>query len=240
MKIVANGHEIDVESVVSTSISRHGKSYPALKFVFEGAITAEDIEAIASGDLQIGEFEHPGYTTRGEISMVVGKITTAEDELAEANEVLGIISGNTNISKESAREQRNIIEDVVQALSDEKALIMVSYYPTWEECVEKGTIEFDKPGFKFSHNGLLYSCINPNPTFLSGWVPGEGTESLYTRIDEAHAGTEDDPIPYSGNMILFDGLYYEQDGVVYICFRDSGIAIHNALADLVGHYVQVA
>ena len=64
------------------------------------------------------------------------------------------------------------------------------------------------------------------------------TGCIYTRIDETHAGTPDDPIPYKGNMELVSGLYYSQDGVVYKCTRDTGIPVHNALADLVGIYVE--
>lgn len=238
MIIQANNREVNVKSVFATQISKGGKSFPALKFVFEGGVTDSDIEALTSGNIIIDEFAHDGYTTLGEISVLVGKITTAEDELLTTKEVLGVLTGNAEISVHSAMEQRSIMEDAVQSLPDNKALVMKSYYPTWEECVAKGSITYDKPGFKFSRESDLYSCVNANPTFQSDWVPGVGTESLYTRIDEAHAGTEDDPIPYSGNMILFEGLYYEQNGIVYQCIRDSGIALHNALADLVGNYVQ--
>ena len=49
----------------------------------------------------------------------------------------------------------------------------------------------------------------------------------------------EDPIPYNGNMELTAGLYYSQDGVIYLCNRDTGIPVYNALADLVGNYVEV-
>ena len=67
-----------------------------------------------------------------------------------------------------------------------------------------------------------------------------GTESLYERIDETHDGTFDDPIPYSGNMALEAGKYYSQDGVIYLCTRDTVNPVYNALADLVGLYVELA
>lgn len=69
------------------------------------------------------------------------------------------------------------------------------------------------------------------------WLPGTGTESLYTRIDEQHDGTKYDPIPYSGNMALEAGKYYSQGGKTYLCNRDTGNPVYNALADLVGLYV---
>ena len=72
------------------------------------------------------------------------------------------------------------------------------------------------------------------------WVPGAaGTESLYARIDEEHDGTQYDPIPYEGNMVLENGKYYTQGGVLYKCIRDTGNPVHNALSELVGLYVEV-
>lgn len=64
--------------------------------------------------------------------------------------------------------------------------------------------------------------------------------ALYVRVYEAHAGTLADPIPYDGNMALTAGLYYTQDGVTYLCTRDTGIAVYNDLSDLVGIYVEAA
>ena len=46
--------------------------------------------------------------------------------------------------------------------------------------------------------------------------------------------------PYDGNMELFAGLYYVQNGVTYLCNRNTGQPVYNALADLVGLYVEVA
>ena len=53
-------------------------------------------------------------------------------------------------------------------------------------------------------------------------------------------GTVENPIPYEGNMVLENGKYYSQDGVVYLCNRDSVHAIYHNLKDLVGHYVEIA
>lgn len=66
------------------------------------------------------------------------------------------------------------------------------------------------------------------------------TESLWEEICESHAGTLDDPIPYSGNMALTAGLYYIQDYTIYRCTRDTGIPVYNRLAELVGVYVETA
>ena len=41
-------------------------------------------------------------------------------------------------------------------------------------------------------------------------------------------------------MELENGKYYSQDGVTYLCTRDTGIPVYNPLKDLVGIYVEVA
>ena len=140
---------------------------------------------------------------------------------------------------DTAIKMKPYIRKAVQSLDDNEALVVKPMYPTWTELVELGSVEAEANTFKFYHEGNLYKCINANPTFQADWVPGVGTESLYTRIDETHAGTLEDPIPYDGNMELTEGLYYSQDGKTYICTRDTGTAVHHALADLVGLYVEV-
>ncbi len=142
---------------------------------------------------------------------------------------------------DAAMKIRPLYQKGAQSLSDQEALSIKGIYPTWEECVELKQIDTNgETGYKFTYNGDLYSCVNANPTFQADWVPGIETAALYTRIDETHAGTYEDPIPYEGNMILEAGKYYSQDGVIYVCTRDSGIALTHALKDLVGHYVEVA
>lgn len=120
-------------------------------------------------------------------------------------------------------------------VDDQTAYRMREFYPEWADLIGK-TVE---AGFKFTHNGNLYKTIPANHTFAAHWVPGEGTESLYTRIDETHDGTLYDPIPYDGNMALESGKYYSQDGKVYLCNRDTVNPVYNTLAELVGIYVEM-
>lgn len=128
-----------------------------------------------------------------------------------------------------------------QRLDDADALEIKSVYPTWEELVELGSVDTNgEPGYKFTYGDDLYSCVNGNPTFQADWIPGIDTASMYTRIDETHAGTYEDPIPYEGNMVLEEGKYYSQDGVIYICTRDSVNPLTHELKYLVGQYVEIA
>lgn len=71
------------------------------------------------------------------------------------------------------------------------------------------------------------------------YPPSIHTASLYERIVKDHAGTESDPIPYAPPMEIFNGKHYTQDGVLYLCTRDSGQALTHNLSELVGLYVEV-
>lgn len=142
---------------------------------------------------------------------------------------------------DEARRVKPYYRKGAQTLSNQEALKVKGIYLTWEECVKLGQIDTNgETGYKFTYNGDLYSCVNPNPTFQADWIPGIPTASLYARIDETHAGTYEDPIPYEGNMVLEQGKHYSQDGVIYICTRDSGIALTHPLSVLVGQYVEIA
>lgn len=136
---------------------------------------------------------------------------------------------------DEARRIKPYIQKGAQSLSDKEALEVKGIYPKWEELIGTAA-EMD---MKLTYGEELYRVISAH-TFQSDWIPGVGTESLYIRIDEEHAGTFDDPIPYNGNMVLVSGLYYSQYDVIYLCTRDTGIAVYSALADLVGLYVEVA
>lgn len=78
-----------------------------------------------------------------------------------------------------------------------------------------------------------------NPAVLENQPPSIHTAALYEEINETHAGTLEDPIPYNNNMALEEGKYYSQDGVTYLCTNSTGQAVYNNLSDLVGIYVEV-
>ena len=115
-------------------------------------------------------------------------------------------------------------------VDDNTALRMTEFYPDWAADTEY-TI-----GYKVQRNGKLWRVLQAH-TSQAGWEP-ENAASLWTEICESHAGTLDDPIPYSGNMALESGKYYSQDNKVYRCTRDTGNPVYNALSELVGLYVE--
>lgn len=119
-------------------------------------------------------------------------------------------------------------------LTDPQALSVKSLYPAWKDKIGE---EVDV-NFKMKYNNKLWKVLQRH-TVQEQFKPGTGTESLYFEIDETHAGTIDDPIPYNGNMVLENGKYYIQDNVKYKCTRDTGIPVYHPLKDLVGQYVEL-
>lgn len=126
-----------------------------------------------------------------------------------------------------------LIKEQINTLSvdDATAVRMVAFYPKWEKD-KQYTV-----GYKVQYLGKLYKVIQAH-TSQETWTP-DITASLYTRIDEVHDGTKYDAIPYEGNMTLYNGKYYSQDGVTYLCSRDTSNPVYNKLSELVGIYVEV-
>lgn len=117
------------------------------------------------------------------------------------------------------------------SVDDDTAVRMTAFYPEWAKDTAY-TI-----GYKVQYLGKLYKVVQAH-TSQETWTP-DITASLYERIDEVHDGTKYDPVPYEGNMTLYNGKYYSQDGVTYLCNRDTGNPVYNKLSELVGIYVEV-
>lgn len=123
--------------------------------------------------------------------------------------------------RSEAMRLRKVIEQAAQSLDDNTALTVVNLYPEWAENVAYTV------GHKVQRNGKLWRVLQAH-TSQTGWEP-ENAPALWEQINETHSGTADDPIPYSGNMALVNGLYYKQ----YLCIRSTGVPVYNGLVDLV-------
>lgn len=117
------------------------------------------------------------------------------------------------------------------SVDDATAVRMTAFYPEWAKDTAYTV------GYKVQYLGKLYKVVQAH-TSQETWTP-DITASLYTRIDEVHDGTKYDPIPYEGNMTLYNGKYYIEDNVTYLCNRDTGNPVYNKLSELVGIYVEV-
>lgn len=129
------------------------------------------------------------------------------------------------VSRMLLTQQVNTLE-----VDDNTALRMAEFYPEWAVGVAYPA------GFKVYRGDKLWRCRQSH-TSQAGWEP-EVAASLWEQVCEIHAGTLDDPIPYSGNMALEEGKYYHQEFVIYRCFRDTGGPVYHALSKLAGLYVE--
>ena len=148
------------------------------------------------------------------------------------NESLEILAGRTHMRRREAESYRSHIETAVQSLPANDALTVVTLHPVWAAGMELAA------GMRVQHADGLYEVLQAH-TAQADWTP-DVSASLFKVVNETHAGTASDPIPYGGNMALVEGLYYTQDGVVYKCTRNTVNPVYAPLDDLVGHYVEMA
>lgn len=160
--------------------------------------------------------------------------TMTQDELADMEAEAAKFEAQERTRPLTESEvSRLLIAQQINTLSvdDTTALRMLEFYPPWAADTAYPA------GHKVQHGGKLWRCLQAH-TAQTGWDPSAATASLWAEICESHAGTLDDPIPYDGNMALESGKYYIQDDVVYLCNRDTGQPVYNALSELVGLYVE--
>lgn len=124
-------------------------------------------------------------------------------------------------------------------LTSNEAFGVKEFYPEWSA----DSVEVKK-GEIYQLNGKLYEVVQDHTT-QANWSP-ENQSSLWVEVTESHAGTFDDPIPYNEEldpmwqgMILEEGKYYTQSGVIYKCIRSTGNKVTQELTYLVlGGFVE--
>ena len=124
-------------------------------------------------------------------------------------------NGKQRVGEATLQAMMVVAKTSAQSLPDTLALQAAALYDDWEDVIGK-TVD---AGFKFRYGGKVYKTIQPKTIIQKQYVPGIGTESLYTVIDEGHAGTKEDPIPAAVNMEYEYGKYYSEEGVIYLCKR---------------------
>jgi hypothetical protein len=163
---------------------------------------------------------------------VYRELTTSEiAEMEKQANLAAIAERSRSLSAEEVF--RMIIPQQINTLTvdDNTALRMRDFYPEWTPNTVYSV------GFKVQYKGNLWRVLQAH-TAQVGWEP-ENAPALWEQINETHAGTMEDPIPYNGNMALENGKYYIQDNVIYLCTRDTVNPVYNPLADLVGLYVEI-
>ena len=138
---------------------------------------------------------------------------------------------------QQAQAIRDSMDAAAIALTDEQAVKSPRLYPTWAAGLPV------KAGDRLYYPATdrLYKVATDHTT-QSDWTP-DAVPALYTVIEVAHAGTQDDPIPAERGMEYVYGLYYldSEDGKLYLCQRTGeaagGTVVLQYLPhELVGHY----
>ena len=219
---VMNGRlEIDIQD----------KTAEEIQDIFSVPALLTNIELLMDDGEKFGDV--PGWTTYSGV-MVLGdtktviltqsanRLTAVESEALKAKQLAEDLKEN-GISFETNAVLNASVQVArvnAQALGDVEALKVKAIYSTWEELVFDGYVAMES-GYKFIHNGELYKTVNAGQRFQAEWIPGQGTESIFTRIDEVHVGSLEDPIPAAANMEYTKGLYYIEDGQVYQMNREG-------------------
>lgn len=121
------------------------------------------------------------------------------------------------------------------SFTDSQALAVKDLYPDWSEIPDGTHLE---AGQRVRYNGGLHKVTTAHDK-QSTWTPTDAP-TLFEAIDEAHAGTQEDPIPAVANMQYYEGKYYSEGDTVYLCTKDTGIPIAQLPSTLVGIYFSIA
>ena len=100
-------------------------------------------------------------------------------------------------------------------MPDETALEMPDLFKTWEEALKAGK-ELPKDTI-INDGGQLYRVVQAVTPQKHQPPHGEGMLAIYRPIDQTHAGTKEDPIPWVYGMDTEQSKYYSYGGKTYLC-----------------------
>lgn len=130
---------------------------------------------------------------------------------------------------------KELAQTQVEALTDDEAKKVPALFPLWE--TEKAYAVGDRVWYQAS----LYKCVQAH-TSLSTWNPKDAT-SLWANVSEESQdadGSRERPYAWEQGMTSYNGNYYTENGILYLCIRDSGIPLNFPIASLIGTYFQIA
>lgn len=127
-----------------------------------------------------------------------------------------------------------VVKEARKITDDQEALKVKCLYKEWDKQIGREI----QVGEYIQYDNQLYRVLQAH-TVQEDWKPGVGTESLFIKIDVEHKGTIDDPIPFKVNMEVFKDKYYIEDNILYVCTRDSEIALQQKASELINIYFEV-
>lgn len=115
----------------------------------------------------------------------------------------------------------NYLKSSTNQVDDQTAVICKDFYPAWDSFAEGYNFAV---GDRVNCDDVLWKCIGAHAK-QENWRPSIHTASIWTAINEEHAGTIEDPIPVPEQLTSFEyewGKYYAESGTLYLCNRDQG------------------
>lgn len=202
------------------------KTIEELETIFSNTENTKTL-TVKRDDLTLRTYE--GYT-------ILGDQFEITKGYREDKNLVKLVMEMPELEYENLPETKLAISYAVQLMSNEQALTCKSVFPKWESFIG-GEM---KKNTRFTYSGELYISNQDIPTVLENQYPSIDTAALYMRIDEEHAGSLEDPIPYSQLMAVEEGKYYIEEEIIYKCIRSSGQPLYASCASLVNNYFEVA
>lgn len=231
VNVADSEYELDVANTVMNEMhiyeSECNSRTKAIEEDIASKATKEEVEA-----MKVDE----GYPT---------KMVRTQAQIVAKNRTLDA----NNPEKATAMYMRAMINTpaMLEHTDQDLALKIKGMYPIWDKDgiygdngIKMGAAVVT--GQRIRHKNLPTDIdwtlfeVRKDHNLQADWVPGQGggAESLYMVVQEKHAGTEEDPIPWQYNMILENGKYYIDKEIKYLCIRNSEIPMaYENLADLV-------
>lgn len=132
---------------------------------------------------------------------------------------------------------KELAQAQVEALTDDEAKKVPALFPLWSPDSEAYAV-----GDRVWYQASLYKCVQAH-TSQSTWNPKDAV-SLWANVSEESQeadGSREHPYQWESGMTCYNGKYYIEDNILYICTRDSGGPVYNRIADLpAGLYFQIA
>ena len=130
---------------------------------------------------------------------------------------------------------KELAQAQVAELSDDEAKKVPALFPLWE--TEKAYAVGDRVWYQAS----LYKCVQAH-TSQSTWNPKDAV-SLWANVSEESQeadGSREHPFAWTSGMTSYEGKFYTENGILYLCIRDSGNPLYFPIASLIGTYFQIA
>jgi hypothetical protein len=130
---------------------------------------------------------------------------------------------------------KELAQAQVAELTDDEAKKVPALFPLWE--TEKAYAVGDRVWYQAS----LYKCIQAH-TSQSTWNPKD-TPALWANVSEESQeadGSREHPYAWESGMTSYNGKYYTENGILYLCTRDSGNPLYFPISSLIGTYFQIA